>query len=278
MDELRAEQIDFWDGTKGDRWANAQTFMDGMLKAFSEPLVKAVAAGPARAVLDVGCGNGATTLAMARVAAPDSQIAGIDISQAMLKNAMADASRAGIAIDYIYADAQDHTFGGGKYDLIVSRFGVMFFADPILAFRNLRGATADDGKLVLVVWREPEINPLLTVARKAAAPLLPELPTREPTWPGPFAFASPDHVRGVLTGSGWGDVELEPIDRDCTFPTDQLETYLGKLAPVGHDLDGMDDGLRAQVLDAVRKAYEPFIDGPDVRFKGCAWVVRAKAG
>src|SRR5262249_25135771 len=162
-------------------------------KPFEELLVEAVSAelgSKARDVLDildVGCGTGGTTLAVARRLGANGRATGVDISDLMIAAAQARAEREGVAARFFSANAQVHTFEPASFDTIISRFGVMFFDDPILAFRNVRRAAKDDAGLRLVVWRSAAENPFMTTAERAAAPLLPNLPARRADGPGQFA-------------------------------------------------------------------------------------------
>src|SRR5262249_54018351 len=155
-------------------------------------------------VLDVGCGAGATTFAMARRLGAAGRCVGVDISEPLLTAAKAHASTKGARnADFLHADAQTHRFEPESFDAVISGFGVMFFEDPEVAFANLRRATRDSGKLAFVAWRSPAENPFMIAARRAAEPLLPNMPAADPNAPGQFAFADGERVRGILERSGW---------------------------------------------------------------------------
>ncbi|WP_344985344.1 class I SAM-dependent methyltransferase [Streptomyces violaceus] len=154
-------------------------------------LVDAVSAEGAEHVLDVGCGTGGTTLAVARRLGPAGHCVGVDISGPLTDTARARAEREGVPASFVRADAQEHTFEPGTFDTVISRFGVMFFDDPVRAFGNLRSAVRDGAGLRVIGGRDPAENPFMTTAQRAAAPLLPSLPVRRPDEPGQFAFADP---------------------------------------------------------------------------------------
>jgi len=227
-------------------------------------------------VLDVGCGTGGTTLAVARLFGAKGGCVGIDVSEPMIALARARAEREGTPVVFIRANAQDFVFEPARFDMIISRFGVMFFDDPIRAFANLRRAATDDATIRLVVWRSAAENPFMTAAEQAAAPLLPNLPARRPNAPGQFAFADRGHVHTILDGSGWTHVDVEPIDIDCAFPESHLIAYVTRLGPVGLALQDADDRTRAQVIDAVCAAFEPYVRGAEVRFTAACWMVGAR--
>jgi SAM-dependent methyltransferase len=235
-----------------------------------------VAATPGGRVLDVGCGTGATTLAAARVLGARGRCTGVDLSEPMLALARERAARAGLAVDFVRGDAQTEPLGEGAFDLIMSRFGVMFFADPVAAFANLRRAAAPGGRLLCIVWRSPAENPFMTTAERAAAPLLPALPPRVADGPGQFAFAEADRVRRILDESGWQEAGLQAIDVPCTLPARHLLDYAGRLGPVGRFLESADEKTRTEVDAIVRAAFAPYVHGDEVRYVAACWSVTAR--
>ncbi|QSQ25968.1 methyltransferase domain-containing protein [Pyxidicoccus parkwayensis] len=271
------EQMKLWNGHAGRAWVDAQELLDPMFKPFEELLVEAVSAGSARRVLDVGCGTGATTLAVARRLGAEGGCTGIDISEPMLTVARARAEREGSRACFIRANAQDHAFEAGSFDLIISRFGVMFFDDSVRAFANLRHAAKADAELRFIAWRSPSENPFMTTAERAAAPLLPNLPARRPNAPGQFAFADPRRIQHILEESGWAGIDIQPIDVACTLPEKELVRYLTRLGPLGMILQEADDRTRTQVIETVRAAFEPYVHGADVRYPAACWTVTARA-
>ncbi|TQJ86227.1 class I SAM-dependent methyltransferase [Streptomyces sp. SLBN-31] len=273
------EQAARWNGAAGQPWVESQAVLDGLLRPFEAPLLDAVEtfAGPEGRVLDVGCGTGGTTLAAARRLGPAARCVGVDISEPMIAAARERAEREGTAASFVRADAADHAFEPGAFDAVVSRFGVMFFADPVRAFANLRRAAREGAGLRFIAWRGPADNPFMTTAERAAAPYLPDLPVRRPDEPGQFAFADPDRVRSILAQSGWTGIEVQPFDAECTFPEGQLSGYFTRMGPVGQALREADEATRTKVVETVRAAFEPFVHGPEVRFTAGAWLVDAHA-
>lgn len=253
--------------------------LDQMFMPFEDQLVEAVAAAGGGRVLDVGCGTGGTTLAIAkRIAAPATRCVGIDISAPMLAVARDRATHQGLPATFVCADAQGHPFEPASFDMIVSRFGVMFFADPVRAFQNLRAAARSDAGLAFVAWRSATENPFMTTAERAAAPLLPELPARRPeSTTGQFAFADRDRSVAILQRSGWTAIDIEPIDIVCTLPAHELDRYLSWLGPVGVLLQKADGPTRHRVIDTVRTAFAPYMHGDELRFTAACWRVNARA-
>jgi SAM-dependent methyltransferase len=272
-----AAQAKLWNGPAGQAWVEGQQLLDALLAPVEVLLAQEVAARAAHRVLDVGCGTGATTLAMARVLGESGACIGADISEPMIALARTRAERERNPPSFVRADAQSYAFEPGCFDMIVSRFGVMFFDDSIVAFRNLRRAAASDAELCFVAWRGPEDNPFMITAERAAAPLLPDLPARRPEGPGQFAFADPAHVRRLLEGSGWSEVEIQPYDFECRMSQAALEQYVTRHGPVGLALHNVDEPTRARVIQALRAAFAPFVHGAEARFTAACWKVTARA-
>src|SRR4051794_21153625 len=238
------EQRDFWNGAGGDAWVAMQPVLDRMFASIAELLADAAAERGAARVLDVGCGVGATTMVIARRLGPEASCTGVDISGPMIAAAKERAAFDDHPPRFLLADAASHSFEDGEFDLLVSRFGVMFFDDPVAAFARLREAIASGGGLRFVCWRSPEENAFLTTGARAVADLLPEMPPREPGEPGPFAFAEKARLLEVLSGAGWEGIEVEPVDIPCAFPESDLSRYLARIGPIGSALREADDAKR----------------------------------
>jgi SAM-dependent methyltransferase len=276
-DSVNDEQAKLWNGTGGQAWVEAQPVLDQALAPYTELLLEAWPAEVPGQALDVGCGTGATTLAVARRLGPKGRATGVDISEPMLAAARERATREGTPATFLRADAQTHEFEPASFDRLVSRFGVMFFDDPIRAFANLRRAARDNAQLQFVAWRSPAENPFMTTAEQAAAPLLPGIPPREPDAPGQFAFANRDRVFAILEAGGWADIDLRPADVACTFPEKALVRYFTRLGPLGRILQDTDAATRTRIIQTVRAAFDPYVHGSEVRFTGACWLARARA-
>ena len=272
------EQAALWNGRAGRAWVDAQESLDRLFTPFENLLVDEVRAAQARRVLDVGCGTGATTLAIARVLGAEGHCTGADISEPMIAVARARAGREGAPARFVCGDAQRHPFEPASFDLFVSRFGVMFFDSPVQAFSNLLNAAKGGARLRAIAWRSAAENPFMTTAERAAAPLLPNLPARKPGAPGQFAFADRDRVASILEEGGWAGIDIRPIDVECALPESDLMGYLTRLGPVGLALqDETDERRRAQVVATVRAAFEPYVRGSEVRFTAACWMIGAEA-
>ena len=266
-----------WNDVAGHAWVDLQAVLDRLFAPFEAMLVDGAVARGARRILDVSCGTGATTLAMARTIGAAGHCTGIDISAPMIAAARDRADREGANATFLCADAQSHDFADTGFDRIVSRFGVMFFDDSVRAFANLRRAAADKARLHCIVWRGAEDNPFMTTAERAAAPLLPNLPVRQPDEPGQFAFAEPARVQHMLETSGWRDIVIRPIDADCALPERELVHYFTRLGPLGRALPEADEQTRNRAITAVRAAFEPYVQGDAVHFNAACWSVEARA-
>jgi SAM-dependent methyltransferase len=273
--DTQIEQTARWNGAAGRAWVDAQQVLDRLFTPFEDLLVDAVRTASARSVLDVGCGTGSTTIAIARSPEGIGSCLGVDISEPMIAFARTRAEQERAPAQFVVADAQVYAFEPASVDIIVSRFGVMFFSDPVQAFANLRRAAHEGAQLRLVAWRSAVENPFMTTAERAAAPMLPNLPPRRPDGPGQFAFGDRDHVHDILNRSGWSGIDIQPIDVDCSLREQDLSRYVTRLGPVGLILQDADDDTRARVAESIRSAYDPYVHGDEVRFTAACWMISA---
>ncbi|AIP51459.1 class I SAM-dependent methyltransferase [Burkholderia pseudomallei] len=268
-------QAAHWNGRAGRAWADAQPMLDRMFEPFAQRLVEAARTG--RRVLDVGCGAGATTLAVAQRLGARGRCVGVDVSRPLIAAARARAERGGVPASFVHADAQTHAFVPASFDTIISRFGVMFFENAVDAFANLLRAATSDASLAFVAWRTAAENPFMTTAERAAAPLVPNLPARQPDAPGQFFFGDARRIETVLAQSGWCGIDVRPIDVECTLPERELIGHFSRLGPLGQLFGDLDDATRARVVDTVRAAFAPYVHGAEVRFTAACWLVGARA-
>lgn len=266
----------YWDRA-GRVWVEHQALLDRIMAPIAEAVVDAAGPVNGEAVLDVGCGSGATTFAAAWRVGPTGRAVGADISPALVELARRRAGEDGIeSVEFLLADAQTHAFAP-EFDAMVSRFGVMFFPDPVAAFANLRTALKPGGKLAFAAWRSPEENPLSLVPLRAAAPFLPETPKFEKDAPGRFAFADPDRVRRILAEAGWSAIEIAPLDTESPLSFDELLTMSLRVGPLNPILKDADAVVRAKVVEAVTAALEPYARDGVATMHSASWLVTAKA-
>jgi SAM-dependent methyltransferase len=225
-------------------------------------------------VLDVGCGCGGTSLLLA---ASGAEVIGADISAPMLARARERAA-GNAALSFVEADAATHPFRADR-DLVFSRFGVMFFADPTTAFANLRSALAPGGRLTFLCWQPPGRNPWISVAIAALAPFVtPPADPPDPRAPGPFAFADPDYVRSILDGAGFKAVSVEDCGATLRLGqgVDEAIDFLSDIGPLSRALTDMDEAARSQAIAAVREALGAHTSAAGLCLDAACWLVRAQ--
>ena len=278
--ELNADQIAYWNGPGGQRWADRDATQELLLGPIAEVLIERARPRPGERVVDVGCGAGATTVAFAKAIAPNGFALGLDVSGPMLSRAR-DVAPKNLPLDFALADATVYPFDPASFDLLASRFGVMFFADPVASFANLRRALKPSGRLAFVCWREPRENPWMMTPLQAVYKHVPKMPPVGPEDPGPFAFASEERVRRILKGTGFADVSMEPHDlaMDVAIGRGLEAAVEGSLqiGPASRALQGHPAEVCAAARDSIREALAPFVRGQSVLLPGSIWVVTANA-
>lgn len=275
--QANRDQAALWNEGSGRAWVDMQDVLDRMLAPLAIPVVDEGFPGEGGRVLDIGCGAGATTLAMAARLGPRGFCLGADISGLLVEAAKKRAVAEGSSAVFLQADAQTHAFEAMSFDAVISRMGVMFFDDPEAAFANIRRAARPGAKLAFVAWRSPADNPFMTAAGRAAAPFLPAMRPPNPDAPGQFAFADEAKVRRILTTSGWSEIDVRAIDAACSVAEEELRAYAAKLGPVGAALREADEATRARVAEVVREAFQPFIHDGAAHFTAACWLVTARA-
>jgi ubiquinone/menaquinone biosynthesis C-methylase UbiE len=275
-----ADQIAYWNGPGGQRWTNRQPVQDVLLAPVLEILLERAAAKAGDRILDVGCGCGSTTIALAQSIAPTGFALGLDVSAPMLAQARQLAPKA-LPLDFVVADATVYPFDPGSFDLLISRFGVMFFAEPTLSFANLHRALRPSGRLVFICWREPRENPWMMTPLQAVYKHVPRLPQVSPDDPGPFSFASEERVRRILSQAGFVGIEMEPrqlsLDLAIGRGLDVAVATGLEMGPANRALEGHPESVRAAARESVREALMPFLRGQSVPLEGSIWIVTARA-
>ncbi len=269
-----SQQIDYWNGKAGATWVAAQERLDRMLEPLSARAVAAAAARAGERVIDVGCGCGTTTLALA---ASGASVWGVDISAPMLAFAKERASGLdNVAFSEGDAATQQYT---ADHQLMFSRFGVMFFADPLSAFANMRTGLTDDGRMVFLCWQAPRENPWVSVGGMALQPFLPESPTPvDPRAPGPFAFADRDYLNSILEGAGFVDIQIEDV-RETVHVADSLDeamAFQSEIGPAALALAELEGDSRERALAAVRNALSERMTDSGLDLGAATWLVSAR--
>lgn len=235
------DQIDYWNGPAGQKWVDQSDRLDAMLRPFAERLIAQAAIGAGERALDIGCGAGALTL-MATQAAGAGAL-GVDVSEPLLALARRRAAEANLPAQFEHADASAF-LAAEPADLVISRFGVMFFAEPAAAFANIRRSVRPGGRMVFICWQALQANDWAFAPLQAALPFLSEPPApADPTAPGPFAFQDRDRVATILAEAGWSDVTIDPVEGDLTLPGEDVETsaeFMMQLGPLSRLLAAQD--------------------------------------
>lgn len=280
MSEANAEQSTYWNDQAGPKWVALQSHLDAMLTPIGVAALDRLGDIAGAAVLDVGCGCGATTLEIARRVGPRGSVMGVDISRPMLERARQSAREAGHDnAEFVCADAQTENLKR-TFDAVFSRFGVMFFADPTAAFANLRRAMNPGAALSFACWRSIDQNEWMMVPLMAALQHIPPPEPPPPGAPGPFAFADRARVEGILGGAGFANIEIEPhdpvVDIGGGLPLQQVADFVVQMGPTSRLLQDASDDLKSRVASSIASALKPSYANGRVALKGAAWLVRAR--
>jgi SAM-dependent methyltransferase len=274
-DQLQADQFAYWNGPGAEHWVAQQAHTDLMLAPAADALIAHAAPRPGERVLDLGCGCGSTTLLLAPIVGGTGHVTGLDFSAPMLR--VARRRGAGLAnVAWAEADASSYT-PTQPFDLLVSRFGVMFFGDPVAAFANLRRTLRPGGRLAFVCWRPIAENPWMQVPLHAAYQHVPRLPKPGPEDPGPFAFADPERVIRILTGAGWSDPRFAKLDLELDIAAggglDAAVAQATQIGAASRALRDAPEAARPAAVAAIRAALAPHVDGNRVTLPGAMWLV-----
>ena len=276
-----AEQITYWNETSGAKWVALADVIDAQIAPLGRAVMERAGVRAGERVLDVGCGCGHTSAELAERVGREGAVLGADLSAPMLEAARRRAASAQLSnVRFENVDAQTHAFAAESRDLVYSRFGVMFFADPRAAFANLRRALRPDGRLAFVCWQALARNDWARIPLEAAARHVPLPPPPAPGAPGPFSFADAERVRGILEAAGFAQVRAEPLERELVLggegaDLDEAVRFVLQAGPTGAALREAPESARARVPEAVREAIAPYATPQGVRMASASWVVTA---
>jgi ubiquinone/menaquinone biosynthesis C-methylase UbiE len=278
--DQNADQIAYWNGPGGQRWASRQQAQDVLLAPIAEILIDRARPLAGERIIDVGCGSGATTVAFAQRVGRSGHVLGVDVSGPMLEQARRSAPQ-DAPIEFALADATIYPFVPAGADLVASRFGVMFFADPAVSFTNLRKALRPSGRLAFACWREPRDNPWMITALQAVYQHVPKLPQQGPEDPGPYSFASEARVKRILGDAGFVGVAMERCDLSLDIAIGQgldaaVKSAL-EIGPASRALEGAPADVRAAAAQSVRGVLAPLVQGDTVPLAASIWIVTARA-
>jgi SAM-dependent methyltransferase len=275
-------QIAYWNDKAAVTWTTFQERLDALFQPLTALALDAAVPAPGERVVDVGCGCGATVLALADRLGPTGHIVGLDVSAPMAARARQRLAVSGLTIaQVVVSDAATYDFAGSTVDLVFSRFGVMFFADPVAAFANLRRAARPGGRLLCAAWRPLTDNPWFRVPLEAARPLLTPQPPTDPDAPGPFAFANPDRTQTILQHAGWRYATLTrhdlPMHLAATGQVEQATEFTTHVGPLARILAEEDLETRARARQAVAQALSIYDSPTGINLPGSIWLISAQA-
>lgn len=278
------EQIEYWNGDAGQRWAREDEKMARLLQSICAALLDHADVEQCNNALDIGCGGGSQSLMLAQRMSGGSRVLGVDISAPMLevarsKIAHTDSDTA--SLEFLQADASSYSFEPNSFDLLFSRFGVMFFDDPLQAFRNLWRALTDSGRLAFCCWQSLKENDWTLLPLQAALQHV-EMPgAPDPNAPGPFAFADSERVRGILEGAGFAAVDIVSHKTSVRFGegsglADSVRE-LAAIGPVSRLLAGVDAAVQEKVFSAMEEGLAPYYGDGVLVLPAAVWFVTARA-
>jgi len=283
MAEKNAYQVADWNGQSGERWVAHQARLDAMVAVFGQAAIEAAAPAPGERVLDVGCGAGASSVALAARVGRGGQVLGVDISEPLIGRARALAPQ-DMPVLFQVADASCAGLPEGAFDVLFSRFGVMFFDDPTAAFAHMRHALRPGGRVAFVCWRGAAENDWVRLPMGALKGIVPPSALPDPEAPGPFSFGDRGRVTRILTAAGFTDIAIVPFDASVPFgeggtrdaAIDDAVKMMLEVGPLSRALADRPEDIRAQASAAVRAAFADLPGERSVMLDGAAWIVMAR--
>lgn len=283
MAKQSADQVGDWNGQSGERWVANQARLDALVAVFGQAAIEAAAPAAGERVLDIGCGAGASSLALAARVGAEGQVLGVDISEPLIDRARALARPDTPALFQV-ADASSAELPEGAFDILFSRFGVMFFDDPTAAFAHMRRALRPGGRVAFVCWRGAAENDWMRLPVSALKGIVPPSALPDPEALGPFSFGDRERVARILTAAGFTDIAISPFDaavplgegetRDAAID-DAVKMTL-EVGPLSRVLADQPDDIRARASAAVRAAFATLPGEQSVMINGATWIVMAR--
>jgi SAM-dependent methyltransferase len=282
MPDVQPAPTHDWNGDSGDRWAANLTRLDLMLEDFGSAAIAAADAQPGEQILDIGCGSGTSTFTLAQQVGPAGHVLGVDISEQLVEIARA-AVPDGAPVAFRCADAATAALPRGRFDILFSRFGVMFFDDPVAAFRHMRAALKPGGRMAFICWRGAQENDWVRLPMAAIRDIVQPAPS-DPDAPGPFAFGDRQRLADILAAAGFTAIDIAPFDTTLSYgrgatreaAIDDALDMAFQVGPLSRALADQPDAVRASASDAVRAAFAGRPGETSVLIDGAAWIVTAR--
>lgn len=278
---VNAAQIEHWNGAAGRLWSGDafRQRQDRGQGPFGDVALDALGLLPGQHVLDIGCGSGSTTFELANRVGPSGRVVGVDISVPQLENAKKRAEAlANQVVEFHNQDVAVFPFDAGTFDRVFSRFGVMFFAEPVIAFVRIRSGMKPGGRMAFVCWQSAEQNPWSTMSTAVASKYLPPPPPPEPDAPGPYAFRDRNRVNLILSEAGFAEIEIISVEKKLAFEPDiagtveQLTQY-GRLSAA---IAQASEDIREQIKADLSEAIQGYQTSDGVMIEGAAWMLTAE--
>ena len=277
-----SDQAEYWNDRTGPNWVRYQRQLDGQIHGLGEMAMDSAAIQPDQHVLDIGCGCGDSALGLARRVGSAGFVQGVDISQPMLDHARQRAAlEPALNLRFEHCDAQTHKFPPGAFEHAFSRFGVMFFDDPVAAFSNIRDTLKETGRLSFVCWRGLDENPWMSLALGVACRFVDPPDAPPPGAPGPFALAAPGRIQEVLEPAGYANISVERLDQEIYLSgpgtVAEAAAHTCRMGPVARVLGDSDEETKRQVEAVLNTALAPYHDGTGVHMASACWLVGANS-
>src|SRR6185369_8054761 len=283
MAQHNADRVADWSGQSGERWVAHQAQLDARVAVFGQAAIEAAAPATGERVLDIGCGAGASSLALAARVGAGGQVLGVDISEPLIGRARALTPQ-DTPVQFRVADAGNAELPEGAFDILFSRFGVMFFDDPTAAFAHMRRALQPGGRVSFVCWRGAAENDWVRLPMGAIKRIVAPAAPPDSEAPGPFSFGDRGRVARILTAAGFSDIAIAPFDASIPFgkgatrdaAIDDAVEIAFKVGPLSRALADQPDDIRARASAAVRAAFAGRPGDRSVMIDGAAWIVTAR--
>ena len=278
MKIINQEQKEFWNEKKGEIWVSLESKIDKMLGPLGDQAIKILKPKVGEKILDIGCGTGSTSQTLSKLVGESGIITGIDISKPILNFAQKQKENKKIKnINFIQADAQNHQFSDLNFDAVFSRFGIMFFEDPISAFKNIKKSLSCNGRLTFVCWSKREDNDWINLSSNVASQFLELPPKANPKEPGPFAFEDYFYIEEILTKSGWKNIKIKAYKQNIVIgkTLDYAADFLSRMGPMSVPFENANEQTKEKVISALKECYSQYFTAKGVEFHFSSWIVSA---